>query len=173
MRLLCPQFSCNRMLHEYTERFYLPAARHGARLTANNLERARQLAHWKRNLEQHWSQVRFESLAAQAESSPSVGQGLEVRAGVRLGAIDPTDVTIELYYGIEQIGWTARSKPYAMYYRRFEESPKLPQMSEAMEVVMEFVKPLVERERTSPLGYSFLSTASWEWVGTDCQHHRL
>jgi len=45
--------------------------------------------------------------------------------------------------------------------------------SEAMEVVMEFVKPLVERERTSPLGYSFLSTASWEWVGTDCQHHRL
>jgi catechol 2,3-dioxygenase-like lactoylglutathione lyase family enzyme len=41
---------------------------------------------------------------------------------------------VELYYGIEQIGWDGRSKPYAMYYRRFEEAPKLPQMSEAMEV---------------------------------------
>ena len=48
--------------------------------------------------------------------------------------LDPDGHTVELYYGIEQIGWTARSKPYAMYYRRFEESPKLPQMSEAMEV---------------------------------------
>ena len=99
MRLLCPQFSCNRMLHEYTERFYLPAARFGARLTANNLERARQLAHWKKNLQQNWSQVRFENLAAQDEGTPSVGQGLQVRAGVRLGTIEPKDVSIELYYG--------------------------------------------------------------------------
>jgi catechol 2,3-dioxygenase-like lactoylglutathione lyase family enzyme len=49
--------------------------------------------------------------------------------------LDPDGHTVELYYGIEQIGWTGRSKPYAMYYRRFEEVPKLPQMSEAMEVV--------------------------------------
>ena len=99
MRLLCPQFSCNRMLHEYTERFYLPAARFGARMTANKLERARQLAHWKSNLQQNWSQVRFENLAAQDDGMPSVGGGLEVRAGVRLGAINPNDLSVELYYG--------------------------------------------------------------------------
>jgi catechol 2,3-dioxygenase-like lactoylglutathione lyase family enzyme len=48
--------------------------------------------------------------------------------------LDPDGHTVELYYGIEQVGWTGRSKPYAMYYRRFEESPELPQISEAMEV---------------------------------------
>ena len=48
--------------------------------------------------------------------------------------LDPDGHTVELYYGIEQIGWDGRSKPYAMYYRRFDESPRLPQMSEAMEV---------------------------------------
>lgn len=47
---------------------------------------------------------------------------------------DPDGHTIELYYGIEQIGWTRHSKPMAMYYRRFEEAPSLPQMSEAMEI---------------------------------------
>jgi catechol 2,3-dioxygenase-like lactoylglutathione lyase family enzyme len=47
---------------------------------------------------------------------------------------DPDGHTIELYYGIEQVGWTRHSKPMAMYYRRFDEAPLLPQMSEAMEV---------------------------------------
>ena len=40
----------------------------------------------------------------------------------------------ELYYGIEQIDWTRRSKPREMYYRIFHEEPTLPQMSEEAEV---------------------------------------
>ncbi|MBI3801454.1 MAG: VOC family protein [Deltaproteobacteria bacterium] len=47
---------------------------------------------------------------------------------------DPDGHTIELYYGIEQVGWTRHSKPMAMYYRRFDQAPSLPQMSEAMEI---------------------------------------
>ena len=98
MRLLCPQFSTNRMLNEYAERFYLPAARFSAHMTANKLERARQLGRWKQAVHQHWPQVRIESLSA-ADGSPSVGQGLQVQARVRLGAIEPKDVSVELYYG--------------------------------------------------------------------------
>lgn len=47
---------------------------------------------------------------------------------------DPDGHTIELYYGIEQVGWDGKSKPVPMYYRRFDEVPGLPQMSEATEV---------------------------------------
>jgi catechol 2,3-dioxygenase-like lactoylglutathione lyase family enzyme len=47
---------------------------------------------------------------------------------------DPDDNMIELYYGMEQIGWQRRSKPYGMHYRGFGEVPPLPQMSEAAEV---------------------------------------
>ena len=47
---------------------------------------------------------------------------------------DPDGHTNELYYGIEQIGWTRESKPRAMYYRGFQEKPALPQMSEAAEL---------------------------------------
>jgi catechol 2,3-dioxygenase-like lactoylglutathione lyase family enzyme len=47
---------------------------------------------------------------------------------------DPDGHTVELYYGMEQIGWNGRSKPEAMYYRAFRERPELPQISEAQEV---------------------------------------
>lgn len=47
---------------------------------------------------------------------------------------DPDGHTVELYYGMEQIGWDGRSKPKSMYYRAFRETPELPQMSEAQEV---------------------------------------
>jgi catechol 2,3-dioxygenase-like lactoylglutathione lyase family enzyme len=47
---------------------------------------------------------------------------------------DPDGHTIELYYGIEQIGWNQVSKPTQLYYRGFREKPSLPQMSETAEV---------------------------------------
>lgn len=47
---------------------------------------------------------------------------------------DPDGHTVELYYGMEQIGWDGRSKPESMYYRAFRETPDLPQISEEQEV---------------------------------------
>lgn len=46
---------------------------------------------------------------------------------------DPDGHTVELYYGIEQIGLLGRSKPFEMYYRRFDQTPPLPQMSDFTE----------------------------------------
>ncbi|MBI1993641.1 MAG: VOC family protein [Deltaproteobacteria bacterium] len=47
---------------------------------------------------------------------------------------DPDGHTNELYYGIEQIGWSGHSKPKVMYNRGFHEPPALPQISEFEEV---------------------------------------
>ena len=47
---------------------------------------------------------------------------------------DPDGHTVELYYGMEQIGWDGRSKPETLYYRAFREQPELPQISEEQEV---------------------------------------
>lgn len=46
---------------------------------------------------------------------------------------DPDGHANEIYYGMEQIGWQGRSKPYAMH-RGFYEPPPLPQISEYQEV---------------------------------------
>ncbi|MEH2609638.1 VOC family protein [Bradyrhizobium sp. AZCC 1693] len=47
---------------------------------------------------------------------------------------DPDRHTIEIYYGIEQVGWDGRSKPVALYDRGFSKAPKLPQMGEWQEI---------------------------------------
>lgn len=47
---------------------------------------------------------------------------------------DPDGHVNELYYGIEQIGWSGHSKPAAMHDREFREVATLPQRSEYEEV---------------------------------------
>jgi starch phosphorylase len=96
---LTPTFSTNRMLYEYGEHYYRPAAAFHARLAANDFERARALASWKSHIQQHWGEVRVDSAEAVRPGERSVGQGFEVRASVRLGAIDPKDVSVEIYCG--------------------------------------------------------------------------
>ncbi|MGE0746783.1 MAG: VOC family protein [Rhodospirillales bacterium] len=48
--------------------------------------------------------------------------------------VDPEGHTNELYYGIEQIGWFGRSKPWDTFTRGFRETPGLPQISEYEEI---------------------------------------
>lgn len=99
LRLLCPTFSTNRMLWEYSERYYLPAAKYYAQMTADKMERAKQLAQWKQFVRQHWGEVRIEKVEAARDSTRRVGEGHELTALVRLGSINPKDVSVEIYYG--------------------------------------------------------------------------
>jgi catechol 2,3-dioxygenase-like lactoylglutathione lyase family enzyme len=48
--------------------------------------------------------------------------------------MDPDQHKNEIYYGMEQIGWDGRSKPWDMHEREFENAPPLPQISEYEEV---------------------------------------
>ena len=47
---------------------------------------------------------------------------------------DPDGHVNEIYYGIEQIGWTGHSKPSEMYARDFHDLPPLPQINEFQEI---------------------------------------
>jgi starch phosphorylase len=99
MKVLSPAFSTNRLLGEYVDRYYRPAAEYYTRLTANGLERARALAAWRRMVGRGWKEVSVESVAARRAEIHRVGEGYEVTATVRLGGIDPGHVSVELYYG--------------------------------------------------------------------------
>jgi starch phosphorylase len=99
LRLLCPAFSTNRMLWEYAERYYVPAAEYYAKITQNQMESARQVAEWKTFLQEHWHEIRIERVEAVRNSTRRVGEGFEMSAEVALGAIKPEDVSVEVYYG--------------------------------------------------------------------------
>jgi starch phosphorylase len=99
MRLLTPAFSTNRMLWEYAERYYVPAARCYERLAASGMAGARHMAAWKEAMRKGWGGVQVESVEDAGPAARRVGEGFELAAVVRLGAIQPTDVTVEGYYG--------------------------------------------------------------------------
>ncbi len=99
MRLLGPTFSATRMLWEYSEKYYLPAAKYYCQITDGQMEHARQLVQWKKHLRQHWGEVKVDKVEARGDGQAQVGTEYEVAAEVRLGSISPKDVRVELYYG--------------------------------------------------------------------------
>ena len=99
MRTICPIFNTNRMVREYAERFYLPAAQRYRHLAEDGMARAKALAQWKSHLHEHWPEIQVDNVEAEVPAELKVGAELQVRAQVNLGALDPRDVTVQLYYG--------------------------------------------------------------------------
>ncbi|MBF6569566.1 MAG: alpha-glucan family phosphorylase [Candidatus Binataceae bacterium] len=92
MRNLAPRFSSNRMLREYTERYYLPGAAASDRRTAEQGALAVDLETWARSLDQGWSSLSLGPL----HSKPRDG-GIEISVQVLLGEIDANSIQVELY----------------------------------------------------------------------------
>ncbi len=99
IRKLAPQFNTNRMVAEYAERYYLPAHEAGGRLHADRLAEARQLAAHISRLRRHWPEILVESAEAPVSSPVPVRTPVSVTATVRLGALSPDEVTVQLYHG--------------------------------------------------------------------------
>jgi starch phosphorylase len=99
IRGLCRFFNTHRMVGEYTESFYLPAAAHYREITADGMARARALAAWKARIRASWPQIRVEAVQAQSLAEVRVGGGFQVEARVHLGTLRPDDLAVELYMG--------------------------------------------------------------------------
>ncbi|MGI6286010.1 alpha-glucan family phosphorylase [Neomoorella humiferrea] len=94
-----PVFNSRRMVEEYAGKFYLPAARLYRRLHENDQQRARELARWKKGVEDSWSQVRIEKVEGMGTENLEVGDNLSIRAIISLGPLKPEDVRVAVYYG--------------------------------------------------------------------------
>jgi starch phosphorylase len=92
MARLTPAFSTNRVVREYTERHYLPAAGAFAARAANGGAFGVHLLDWQKQVAKHWSVVRFGSASAKPEADRYFFQ-----AQVFLDDLDPDAVTVELY----------------------------------------------------------------------------
>jgi len=89
---LTPRFSSNRMLAEYLDRLYLPAAEGHRRRTDQHLKVARELRQWFRDLRHHWPGIHWGNLDVATTASEHV-----FRVQVYLGELRPDAVAVELY----------------------------------------------------------------------------
>jgi starch phosphorylase len=100
MKKLSPVFSTNRMVAEYAERFYLPAAKRLIRL-AGDKARVASLMDWRKRLRAHGSEVKVTQVDVDGGSREFVvGSKVKVAARVYLGGLLPGDVKVQAYYGV-------------------------------------------------------------------------
>ena len=92
MARLTPTYSANRALRDYTERYYVPAARAFAARSANGGEGARRLAEWESMMRAHWPAVRFGEIGIRTD-----GGRHAFAATVYTDDIDPDSISVELY----------------------------------------------------------------------------
>ncbi|HUS15210.1 MAG TPA: alpha-glucan family phosphorylase, partial [Chloroflexia bacterium] len=96
---LCPLFTTDRMMREYTEKYYLPLTRRFRALETAEFAATRELAEWGARVRGQWPAVRVESVEVPSLDGLRVGKAVPVTARLQLGDLRPDDVAVELYYG--------------------------------------------------------------------------
>ncbi len=101
IRSVTPVFNTHRMVKEYNERLYEPAAGKHRELLEHNCANAVEIARWKERIRHDWPQVRISDvhLASEEKLSVTVGEKLGVSARVHLGEIEPKFVQVQAYFG--------------------------------------------------------------------------
>jgi starch phosphorylase len=101
IRSVTPIFNTHRMVKEYTERLYIPAAKSHEDFARDNCAGATELSQWKSKMRKDWPQVRIQDVqvANKDRQNILVGESLQVSARVHLGAVDPKHVRVEAYHG--------------------------------------------------------------------------
>jgi starch phosphorylase len=94
---LGPKVLAGRMVREYVERLYAPAA-HAHR--SLNAETARELAAWKSRVRAAWPQITVDHVeASSATTTPELGTTLSLRVRVGLADLAPDDVEVQAVAG--------------------------------------------------------------------------
>jgi starch phosphorylase len=113
IRQIAPQFNTNRMVTDYTKRFYCDAAAKWQLLNTKDMENVRTFSKWKNNMKNNWSDLDIEDVQVlidngeeidYKQSQLKVGSEMAVKALIKLGKIQAKDVSVELYHGLID-GW--------------------------------------------------------------------
>ncbi len=92
MARLTPQFSTNRMLRQYTEELYIPAAAALRARVSNGGRTGTAIEEWRDRIGRHWSNIHFGNMEVERQ-----GEELTFRVQIYLDDLDPDDLTAELY----------------------------------------------------------------------------
>src|SRR5918996_508175 len=90
--------SADRMVRDYVEQLYDPAAKQSRELAGEGHRRARDLAAWKVRVEQAWPELRIFDVEGDVRPA-DVGERRQVTATVKLGSLSTDDIAVQLAHG--------------------------------------------------------------------------
>ncbi len=115
---LRPQIQATRMVREYAEGLYAPAARAAAAVVADGYAGAKEMAAYRARLGAAWPRVEVLGVDASGlPDTPVVGAPMTVRALVQLAGLDPSDVVVQAVVGqVDEDEELHGSRTVAMQY---------------------------------------------------------
>jgi len=97
-----PVFNTNRMVQNYTEKYYLEAHKNHQTFVGKNYDTVKSFVVWKNHVKDNWDSVKILNITKEQEGDIKVGFKVEVKSEILLGNLKPEDVLVELYFGIVQ-----------------------------------------------------------------------
>jgi starch phosphorylase len=99
LKSLGPKVLSTRMVREYVERLYAPAAV-SSRAMNDSFQGASDLSTWKARVSEGWSDVSIDHVETEGLSdAPEIGGGMDLRVFVSLGRLAPEDVDVQVVHG--------------------------------------------------------------------------
>jgi starch phosphorylase len=94
MASVLPHFNSERVLHDYLGSFYVPAAKHGRAVAADEFRVARDLAQWRSRVVKAWPAVELKAVNTPA-NEVGFHEAVELQVDVHLNGLRPSDVRVE------------------------------------------------------------------------------
>jgi starch phosphorylase len=99
MKTAIINFSSDRMVREYSARFYIPASRSFKRLTDDSAWKAKELALTQSRLISLWNAIRLSKPKLATEADFTVGDTFRITIEAFLGELTPEEVEVQIYHG--------------------------------------------------------------------------
>ena len=113
MSQLAPVFNTNRMVQQYTEKFYLKAKKNRKNMIANNWQEAKSFTSWKANLLANWNKIKFNSVNFSGNNEElKIGSSYKVSAEISIQNLTNNDVEVHIYYGKLDDAYLANENSY-------------------------------------------------------------
>jgi glycogen phosphorylase len=99
LKSLGPKVLATRMVRDYVERLYSPAAA-SSRSLNGDYAGAQELAAWKKKVRAGWKDVAIEHVESSGVTdAPQLGETVEAKVFVSLGDLSPSDVDVQVVHG--------------------------------------------------------------------------
>jgi starch phosphorylase len=94
MSTVIPRFNTRRMVYDYAQGLYYPAARQYAKLAGESFAGAQRLAEWKQRVREAWPRVLLR-LLSDTPADMVCGERLQLRVAVSLAGLNAADLRVE------------------------------------------------------------------------------
>jgi starch phosphorylase len=114
---IMPRFNMQRMLTDYAEKFYSPAAEQWRRYSSADFSGARNVAAWKARIRAAWPRIAIRRIG---DAAPRIryGEAMRFEVAVQLDGLTPGDLAVEMVFTRPGEPTTARARRYALRHER-------------------------------------------------------